>query len=449
VYATTAALILSPLLWEATLRFQLLAPPVTAAVLAAFALLSMALAWRYQVRSVLWVGTPTAVLTALVLMAPTRALVPFAWALLVMALGSEILGGRGKWLVLRTVVAVAADLALVIVVLILGDLQAIPSEYQPAGAAVLIALVAAPFVIYAASLTVRSVVLRLGIRVVEAVQFAATVLLASWAVLRITAGAGQAALGVCCLVAGAACYAVAFGLLSRHRERPNFHFYATCGIVFILAGSFLALPPKPLVIWLCLAAAVATALGVRARSPALDLHGVAYLSGAVFASGLLGYAGRALAGASPSVPGALPIVAAATALLCAAVVSRYSGEHPGERLLRLLPAVLAVYATAGLVVAAMVQILAHGATLAAPQLAVLRTLVTCATALLLARAGARLQRVELVWMAYAAAALGSLKLVVEDLRLGSAWALSASLLIYGAVLLLIPRLVRGGAGGHR
>jgi len=78
---------------------------------------------------------------------------------------------------------------------------------------------------------------------------------------------------------------------------------------------------------------------------------------------------------------------------------------------------------------------------------VVRTVVTCAAALVLAFAGARFQRVELVWMGYAAAVLGSLKMVFEDLRFGSTQSLAASLLIYGAVLILIPRLVRAGKRG--
>jgi hypothetical protein len=126
------------------------------------------------------------------------------------------------------------------------------------------------------------------------------------------------------------------------------------------------------------------------------------------------------------------------------MVSRYPGDRVGERLLRLLPAVLAVYGTAALAVAALVWLFAHGAAPALPQLAVIRTVVTCAAVLLLAFAGARLQRLELVWIAYATAILGSLKLVVEDMRLGSTLSLATSLLIYGVVLILIPRLVRAG-----
>ena len=58
-YAITSALILAPMLWEVTVRFRILDPPVTAAVLAAFALLAMTLAWRRDVSLVIWVGMLT------------------------------------------------------------------------------------------------------------------------------------------------------------------------------------------------------------------------------------------------------------------------------------------------------------------------------------------------------------------------------------------------------
>ena len=443
-YALTAALILGPLLWEATVRFRVLEPHVTAAALAAFALLAVTLAWRRNVTPVIWVGMLTAVITALVLMAAMRAPVPFTLALLVMALLSEFAAGWGRWPVLRPFVAMAADFATLILIIILGNSRAIPPEYHPVAAGVMIALVVALFAIYAVSLVIRSLILRLKISGFEAAQLVATVLLAGWAVLRISHGADVFALGASYLVAGAACYFAAFGLLARHRERPNFHLYATYGVGFVMAGSFLALPSVPLVVWLCLAAAITTGLGVRMRSPALDLHGVVYLSGAVCASGLLEYAGRALAGAYPPEHGALPIVATAAALLCTAIVSRYPGERLGERIMRLLPAILAVYATAAMGVSALVWLIARGAAPSLPQLAVIRTVMTCAAALLLAFVGARWKRLELVWMAYAAAVLGSLKLLLEDLRFGSTQSLAASLFIYGAVLIVIPRLVRAG-----
>ena len=441
-YAITAALILAPLLWETTVRFQMLGPALAAVELALFAALAIGLAWRGTFAAIAWIGMLGAVITALVLMVATRALPPFTLSLLAIALLTELANVRGRWRGLRPIAAAGADLAILIVVLILGRGATIPPDYKPIGAAAIMALAATLFGIYAAHISVRSLLFRLKVTVFEAAQLVVAVLLAGWAVLRVTNDAGRAALGMILLVAGAACYFVAFGVLGRHRERPNFYFYGVCGLVFVMAGSFLSMTSLPLVTWLSLAAVLTTVLGVYFRSPVLDLHSVAYLTGAVASSGLLDYAGRALAGTFPPAPGALVVLAAAAALVCAAMISRYPGEHPGERILRLLPAIWAVYAVSALSVGAIVRVVAQTPSPTHPQLAVIRTVVTCAAALLLAFVGAWWTRRELVWIAYVAAVLGSLKLLFEDLRFGTTQSLAASLLIYGAVLILIPRLVR-------
>ncbi len=441
-YAITAALILAPLLWETTVRFQMLAPALAAVVLALFAALAIGLAWRGKFAAIAWIGTLSAVITALVLMVATRALTPFTLSLLAMALLTEFATVRVRWRELRPIAAAGADLAILIVVLILGNRATIPPAYKPIGAGAIVALAATLFGIYAAHISVRSLLFRLKVTIFEAAQLVVAVLLAGWAVLRVTNGDGRTALGVILLVAGAACYFVAFGVLGRHRELPNFYFYGACGLVFAMAGSLFAMTSLSLVTSLCFAAVLTTVLGVYFHSPALDLHGVAYLTAAMAGSGLLDYAGRALAGTFPPVPGALVFLAAAAALVCAAMIARYPGEHPGERVLRLLPALWAVYSIAALSVAGIVRVLARDTPPTHPQLAVIRTVVTCAAALLLAFVGTRWTRRELVWMAYAAAIVGSLKLLLEDLRFGTTQSLAASLLIYGAVLILIPRLVR-------
>jgi hypothetical protein len=56
----------------------------------------------------------------------------------------------------------------------------------------------------------------------------------------------------------------------------------------------------------------------------------------------------------------------------------------------------------------------------------------------------RFKRAELEWVAYAAVALGTLKLLFEDLRFGNPASLVASLLFYGLILILMPRLTRLG-----
>lgn len=441
-YATTAALILSPMLWEVTVGFRFLAPGVTAAVLVAFAFLATMLGRLRKTSSVVWVGMLTSVITAFVLMVATRALVPFSLALLAMALLSELGAGLELGTGLRLVVAAAADTGTLILLIILGDSTAVPAEYHPVAPGGLIALVATLFTIYAASLAIGSLIHRFKVTAFEASQLIATTLLAVWGILRITHGAGLLALGAFCLVIGSACYLAAFCLFAGQTDRRNFHFYMTWAVAFVMAGSFFVLPSQPLVIWLCLAALIAMGLGLSTRNAALAFHGLVYLTAAAAASDLFLYAGRALAGSLPPSPGVLLIVVAGAALLCTAIVTRYPGEHLGERLLRLLPALLGVSATAAFMVSAIVWLIAHGAAPSLPQLAVIRTLVTCAAVLLLARVGTWWRQKELVWMAYAFVILGSVKLVFEDLRFGSTLSLAASLLIYGAILILIPRLAR-------
>jgi hypothetical protein len=82
--------------------------------------------------------------------------------------------------------------------------------------------------------------------------------------------------------------------------------------------------------------------------------------------------------------------------------------------------------------------------LTASRLSVIRTIVNCALALALGFLGSRWKHVELGWVAYAAVAFGTLKLLFEDLRFGNAASLVVSLLFYGLILILLPRLTRRG-----
>lgn len=84
------------------------------------------------------------------------------------------------------------------------------------------------------------------------------------------------------------------------------------------------------------------------------------------------------------------------------------------------------------------------AQLSASRLSMIRTVVTCVMALGLGYAGSRWNRVELGWVAYGAIGLGALKLVVEDLRFGNAGTLMVSLLFYGLILILLPKVTRFG-----
>jgi chromate transport protein ChrA len=106
------------------------------------------------------------------------------------------------------------------------------------------------------------------------------------------------------------------------------------------------------------------------------------------------------------------------------------------------PAALVGFTGASLAIAAIVGLASRHFELAASSLSVIRTVVICAVALALGFLSSLQRRIELAWLAYAAVALGTLKLLMEDLRFGNAASLVVSLLFYGLILILLPRVTK-------
>ena len=190
-------------------------------------------------------------------------------------------------------------------------------------------------------------------------------------------------------------------------------------------------------LFLCAAAVAATFLYTRTAKLSLGLHASFYLAAAAAVSPLPGYAWNAMAGIVPSAPDwrlslvALSALAAATSsdlitlrinpsVACSGSFPQYwqvSPQRPSWSLWQSpqqSPAAL---------------------DLDASRLSVIRTIVNCALALALGFVGSRWHRIELGWVAYAAVAVGTLKLLFEDLRFGNAASMVVSLLFYGLVLI--------------
>jgi hypothetical protein len=442
VYAITAALILAPMLWELTLRFDVLPTSATAGILGAFVIAAYALAWKRSLTSLVWVVNVTAVITALALLIATHDLVPFISALLLMALASELAAGRNHWLGLRPLVAAAADLAIWILLYIYSRPEGIPAEYKNVVTPVLLVLGCILFLIYGASTVFRTTRLRQRISVFEIGQCVIAFLLAAFSILHFGASAAATVLGASCLLFSVACYALAYAYFDRYHEERNYHVYATFSAVLFLAGSFLCLPLMPLTLCLSAAAIVATFLGVRASRLTLEFHGLAYLAAAAYASGLLDYASRALAGTFPVAPGWIVWIVAASAIPCYAVGGRFRTERWNQRSLQLLSAILAVAAVITFLVSLLVWLAELGMTPGASHVAVIRTLITCLVALALAFSGSRWQRSELVWIAYGTLALVTAKLLFEDLQHGHPGSTAVSIFLYAVALILVPRMAR-------
>jgi hypothetical protein len=444
-YATTAALILAPMLAELTLRFQVLPASITAGLLSTFAVAASALAWKGNLISLAWVANGAAVVTALGLLIVSHDLVPYIAALLIIAAVVEFAVAGNRWQSLRFFVALAVDLAVVILVYIHSLPESSRPDYSAVSTSAVLALPSLLFLIYGVSIAYRTASLRLRITAFEIVQAVIVFLLAASSWLWFAPGTGHTALALCCWFLAAACYAAAFMCFDRIKEQRNYHTYSTWSVALVLAGSFLLLPPVLLVLFLSADSIMAILIGVRAGRLTLEFHGLVYLTAAAFASSLLAYAARALAGTFPTAPGGIVWIVAVSAVACYVIGGRFPSDLWNQRLLRLLAAVLAVSAVATFLVSGLVWLAAIGMTPGASHVAVIRTLITCSLALALALSGSRLRRIELVWTAYGTLAFVTAKLLFEDLPHGHSASIAVSIFLYAVALMIVPRLARTGS----
>ncbi len=442
-YTITAALILSPLLWESTVRFQVLSPVFTAVVLVAFVVLALALAWRQNLQAIPWVATLAAVATALALIIATHELVPFTAGLLAVALVTEVVVCLGQRLSVRAVPAIAADFAVWLLVFVMTSPEGVPAEYRPIGATTITLLCLALLGIYGGSIGIRSFGLRHRLTIFEIVQGVVAFVLASFGTLRASPGSAPT-LGVFFLLVAAVCYWGALWWFTGAEQNRNRRVCAWYAVALLLGGSLLVFPANLQVPFWCLAGVTAALLYMRTGKLSLGIHVSLYLAAAAILSGVLSLAGNALAGTVPSSLNADAWVVAVSAALCYAIGWRASTDQWKPRLLWIVPGMLVAGVAATLAVMLSVRLGSASGMLNASRLSVFRTVVTCSLALILSFGGSRLKRAELLWIAYVAIAFGTLKLLFEDLRFGNAASLVASLLFYGLVLILIPRLTRFG-----
>jgi hypothetical protein len=167
-----------------------------------------------------------------------------------------------------------------------------------------------------------------------------------------------------------------------------------------------------------------------------------FLATATLVSGLTSYVAGALAKTVPAATDGRVLIVAVSAALCYLIAAHKPQNKVSHRVLLVFPALLVAVAVAAIAVSIIVWFATGRLELVASRLSVVRTIVTCALALTFGVVGHRWGRVELGWVAYTAVAFGTLKLLFEDLRFGNAASLVVSLLFYGLILILLPRLTR-------
>jgi hypothetical protein len=405
-------------------------------------MLSLGLAWKEQLEAIPRIAVVAAVGTASALLIATHELATLTIGLLAIALITEAAGWSGRWLTSRAVAALGADFAVGVLGMVMTPPGEVPASYRPVSTGEINALSMALLLIYGGSLALGGFGMVRKWTFGEVAQVAVAFALGTWVSLRATRGGAATALGATFLVLAVACYWGAFKRFAGLEMRWNRRVSANYAAGLMLAGIFLVFGANLRAVVLSLAAVAAVMLFTRMGYLSLGIHGTLYLLAAGIVCRLFGYAGRALAGTVPAWPEWSFWVVAAAGLVSYVVGSRARGEGWKARVLWMVPAAVVGFALAALVVAGIAGL--GVVELSASRLSMVRTVVTCLMALGLGYVGSRWNRVELGWVAYGAIGLGALKLVVEDLRFGNAGTLMVSLLFYGLILILLPRVTRFG-----
>ena len=442
IFGLTAATILSPLLWEGTVRYQALTAGFTAAVLVGMVVLSLGLAWKERLEAIPWIATVAAVGTSMALMVATHELRALTVALLAMALAMEVAACFGRWLGLRLVTALAADFSVLVLGMVMASADGVPASYRAMSSREVNAFCVALMLIYGGAAGVRAFLLGKRLAIGEVAQAGAAFALGTWISLRATQGGSAGVLGVVFLLLAVVCYWGALKRFSGIEMQWNRRVSANYAAGLVLAGSLLLLSGNFQVLALSVFAVAAVGVFKRTKYLSLGIHGTFYLLAAGMGCGLFRYMAKAMAGTVPGKPEWSAWAVAVAAVVIYAVGSRESEERWRARVLWVVPAAVVGSAVAALAVAGIAGL--GGGELSASRLSMVRTVVTCVMALGLAYAGSRWNRSELGWVAYGAIGLGALKLVAEDLRFGNASTLMVSLLFYGLILILLPRVTRFG-----
>jgi len=449
LHSVTSVLVLCPLLWEATERFQVISTWVAGAILLSFTVFALAVSWRKSLLVVATIAMLAGLGTAAALLMATHDVLPFTFVFLGVAAAVEISACLDHWLSERWLAATAADLSVLLATWLVTNARGLPQAYAPIPQTWLLVAQAALLAIYLSSIIVRTLLRGFTFTGFETAQCALAFLIGVGGGLSLSKESHAiAALALAC---AAACYVVAFARLDHNPARGrNFQTYSAFGLLLTLTGVRILLPaPAAAGAWAVLAVACIAAGGALGRLT-LQVHGGIFLAIALASSGALSRAGAFLLGAEvtgrnqPALWGG-----AAIAALCYLLATRYAASRDGRtvRINRMAIAAMLAWLVAGSLAGAITAgyHAALGPFASHAYCATMRTGVLTASGLFLAWLGARRNNWELGHLAYPMMALGAYRLLAEDMHQERKAALFLSLLVYGAALTALPRLNRGQA----
>ncbi len=349
IYSMTSALVMAPLLWEATLRFHVLSTWSAAGILFLFTVFGLTVSWRKNLLVAATIAMLAGIGTASGLLFVTHDVLPFTFFFLATAAAVEISACLDHWLSERWLAAAAADLSVLLATWLVTKEYGLPASYAPIPYAWLLAAQAALLGIYLSSVIFRTLLRGRTFTIFETLQCAGAFVIGVGGGLRVSHY--STAIAAVSLVCALACYLVAFARLDHAgRENRNFFTYSTFGLLLALAGArILFTGLAAAAVWSALALACLWAAG-RFGRVTLQAHGGAYLWIALATGGALQSAGSSLLAtdAGGSVPPAL-CLAALLAAACYALVWRRALPDEGSagEIWRLCLAAAAVWVCAG------------------------------------------------------------------------------------------------------
>ncbi len=437
-HGVTAALIAYPLILETTTRLGAMTSMVAALTLMAFTTLLLWASWRDRLAWLAWVGVLSCLLTTIILLRATPARAEYTLVLFVLAAGTSWLGDRPVWRGLRWLPTLVLDL-----VVLRAGLTSTPPVLVSSLALACLSL---------AFVFSRTAALGKPVGAFEVLQTLAGLAIGLSGALRVSAGAGRGSDAVAVGVLAASLLALFFAawVVPRRGNRDlDFLFYAAlCLGLLSLGVALLTTGDLRGVLWASFALLTAV-LGRRRHTGPLWTFAALLALGAAFTTGLMGGIWQALAGREPS---PWPAMSVGSAVALGVVLLTYLATVRPSRLAtpppttwaspRFPAAVLLFLGSAGLA-ASMLRACSLCTTDVA-HLATARTLVAVAVGLSLALIRRRVACPELKWIAYLALVLGGVELVVQGLPSGQPLLLLVSFVIYGAGLILLPRLAPPG-----
>jgi hypothetical protein len=442
-HALSAALIGYPLVWEATLRFNVVSPGQSAALLGLLTAGAFALSSARSLEGLAWVVALGTSISAAGLAIATGDWIAYTVLAIAVGVATLWLGYTRNWTMLRWPAAAVANIMLLI-------LTGRAAAHGRVSAALLVQMLMLGG--YLGSFAIRTLLIGrpvIPFEVVQSIGVLAVAFGGAIALIRST-GSNVLLVGVASLVLAAVGYIVAFSFVARHRHVKNFFFYAMLAQLFAIVGIALCGGQAAGSVAYTLAALVAAVQARRNGRMALSLQAAVYAIAAALASGLVERATQALL-LSPSIDGgAISLLVQLLALSAVGVVTFLPVRRPVEswgifaRILRFVSMAVLVWTAAGAVIGFSIAILPGGNQIGGSLLATIRTAALVVATLMVAEAARHPAGREAAWLVYPMLSLTGVKVFFIDFPQGHPETLFAALALYGIALIAAPRMLRRG-----